>query len=139
MPDLKDGTPAVPPTKILLVEDETVVSFLVEDMLLELGCREVVHAADVERALRVIDDERIDLALLDVNLGGETVYPVAERLTARGIPFVFATGYGRQGLQQAWRDRPVIQKPFRLDLLADALRGALASPRNPTAVRSGSE
>lgn len=124
MLESKNGTDAVPPPKVLVVEDETVVSFLVEDMLLELGCREVVHAADIGSALRLIEDG-VDLAVLDVNLGGEKVYPVAEFLTARGIPFVFATGYGRQGLEADWLDRPVIQKPFRLDVLADALRSAL--------------
>lgn len=125
MPESTNGTATVPPPKVLVVEDETVVSFLVEDMLLELGCREVVHAADVGNALRLIEDG-VDLAVLDVNLGREKVYPVAEFLTARGIPFVFATGYGRMGLETRWRDRPVIQKPFRLDVLADALRLAIA-------------
>ena len=126
------GIASAPPAKVLVVEDETVVSFLVEDMLLALGCREIVHAADIRGALRLIEEEPIDLAVLDVNLGGETVYPVAEHLTARGIPFLFATGYGRQGLEKDWRDRPVIQKPFRLEVLADAVRRALALPRKPT-------
>lgn len=125
MLESKNGTDAVPPPKVLVVEDETVVSFLVEDMLIELGCREVLHAADIRDALQMLEREQVDLAVLDVNLGGEKVYPVAEFLTARGIPFVFATGYGRQGLEADWRDRPVIQKPFRLDVLADALRSAL--------------
>ena len=117
---------AVPgaPYRVLVVEDETVVSFLVEDMLLDIGCREVVHAADIGNALRLIDSG-IDFAVLDVNLGRENVYPVAERLTARGIPFLFATGYGRSGLEPAWRDRPVIQKPFRRELLAEAMQVAL--------------
>lgn len=117
---------AVPgaPYRVLVVEDETVVSFLVEDMLLDIGCREVVHAADIGNALRLIDSG-IDFAVLDVNLGRENVYPVAERLTARGIPFLFATGYGRAGLEPAWRDRPVIQKPFRRELLAEAMQVAL--------------
>ena len=117
---------AVPgaPYRVLVVEDETVVSFLVEDMLLDIGCREVVHAADIGNALSLIDSG-IDFAVLDVNLGRENVYPVAERLTARGIPFLFATGYGRAGLEPAWRDRPVIQKPFRRELLAEAMQVAL--------------
>lgn len=117
---------AVPgaPYRVLVVEDETVVSFLVEDMLLDIGCREVVHAADIGNALR-LTDSGIDFAVLDVNLGRENVYPVAERLTARGIPFLFATGYGRSGLEPAWRDRPVIQKPFRRELLAEAMQVAL--------------
>lgn len=117
---------AVPgaPYRVLVVEDETVVSFLVEDMLLDIGCREVVHAADIGNALR-LTDSGIDFAVLDVNLGRENVYPVAERLTARGIPFLFATGYGRAGLEPAWRDRPVIQKPFRRELLAEAMQVAL--------------
>ncbi|MGE3869558.1 MAG: response regulator [Pseudorhodoplanes sp.] len=112
------------PTRVLIVEDETVVSFLVEDMLLDIGCREVVHAADIGNALRLIESG-VDFAVLDVNLGRENVYPVAERLAARGIAFLFASGYGRAGLEPAWRDCPVIQKPFRREALAEAMQTAL--------------
>lgn len=110
---------------VLIVEDETIVSFLIEDMLGELGAAEVRHAAGVASALALVDERRPDAVVLDVNLGGEAVYPVAERLAARGIPFVFATGYGRQGLAPAWSDRPTLQKPFPLEALAAAMAEVL--------------
>jgi hypothetical protein len=64
--------------------------------------------------------------LLDVNLGGELAFPVAERLDAETVPFVFATGYGRKGIPPVWAGRPVIQKPFDIDVLTDALKPLLA-------------
>lgn len=110
---------------VLLVEDETLISFLIEDMLQELGCSDVRHASAVGHALSMLAERRPDVAVVDVNLGGSLVYPLVERLDGAGIPFVFATGYGRRGLPQRWSARPVIQKPFARDVLAAALRSAL--------------
>ena len=107
---------------IVFVEDETMVSFLIEDMLAELGCGPVRHACDIAGALRLLEERRPDVALLDVNLQGELAAPVASRLDALQIPFVFVTGYGRTGLPAEWMSRPVVQKPFRLNTLAAALR-----------------
>jgi CheY-like chemotaxis protein len=111
--------------KILVVEDETLVAFLIEDMLAELGCAAVWHASAVGEALSLIGERQPDAAILDVNLGTETVYPVASRLDAARIPFVFATGYGRKGLPGEWVRRPVVQKPFAAETLAAALVNAL--------------
>lgn len=110
---------------ILVVEDETIISFLVEDMLRELGCEDVRHAANVASAMSLLREFEPDAALLDVNLGREFAYPVALQLQIKSIPFVFATGYGRSGLAPEWRDRTVIQKPFDTQALGNALRGAL--------------
>lgn len=110
---------------ILIVEDETIVSFLIEDMLGELGAAEIRHAAGVASALALVDARRPDAVVLDVNLRGESAYPVAARLAARSIPFIFATGYGRQGLAPEWADRPALQKPFSIEALAAALEKAL--------------
>ena len=110
---------------VLLVEDETLISFLIEDMLQQLGCSHVWHATAVSQALTIVGERRPDVAVLDVNLGGEPVYPVVERLAAAEIPFIFATGYGRTGLPQQWNGRPVIQKPFALEALAAALGSVL--------------
>jgi CheY-like chemotaxis protein len=112
--------------RVLLVEDETMVSFLLEDMLLDLGSAAVLHASSVDEALRLLSVERPDVAILDVNLGGKLVYPVAERLAEAGIPFAFATGYGRAGLAERWCEQAVIQKPFALERLARAIRQVLA-------------
>jgi len=112
--------------KILVVEDESIVSFLIEDTLMLLGCGEVWHAGAIAEALTLLQDRKPDAAVLDVNLSGMPVYPVAERLAALGVPFVFATGYGRNGLAPEWRDRPVIQKPFDENTLVGGLTQALA-------------
>jgi CheY-like chemotaxis protein len=111
--------------KALVVEDETLVSFLVEDMLLDLGCAAIWHAAAVDEALTLLQEHRPDIAVLDVNLGGKLVYPVADRLIGEGIPFIFATGYGRKGIPEPWCRHPVLQKPFGAEALASALVGTL--------------
>jgi CheY-like chemotaxis protein len=116
---------------LLVVEDETIVSFLLEDMLTELGCKSVLQAGRIDDALRMLQDHKPDAAVLDVNLGGQFAYPVAARLAELQIPFVFTTGYGRSGLPQDWASRPVLQKPFSMEALATALRRALADRPAP--------
>jgi DNA-binding response OmpR family regulator len=111
---------------VLVVEDEAIISFLVEDMLRELGARDVWIASSVETALAKLKEKRPGLAILDVNLGGVSAYPVAERLKAAGIPFLFASGYGQAGIGPAWSTIPVIQKPFDMDGLTAGLMRALA-------------
>ena len=107
------------------MEDETIVSFLIEDMLRELGAVKVWHAPSVARALALVGEECPDAALLDVNLGHEYAYPVAADLTAKSIPFIFATGYGRNGIAPEWAGCRVLQKPFDTRMLGDALYGAI--------------
>jgi CheY-like chemotaxis protein len=99
--------------KVLVVEDEALVSMLVEDMLTDLGCVVVGPAAEIEEALRLAGSADIDAALLDVNLGGRPIFPVADALKARGVPFAFASGYGEAGLSEDHRGAAVLQKPFR--------------------------
>jgi CheY-like chemotaxis protein len=115
---------------VLIVEDEAIISFLIEDMLLELGCGSVTNVAGIPEALSAIDESCPDVAVLDVNLDGQEVYPVAERLKACGVPFVFTTGYGSDGLKREWAHMPVVQKPFRADMLAKALLAVLASAQS---------
>lgn len=116
--------------RIFLVEDEALVLMLLEDILTDLGCTIVGPAERLADALAVAADPSaaIDAAVLDVNIRGEAVFPVAEALAARGVPFAFATGYGAAGLPEAWRDRPVLPKPFdQVDVarvVARALAGA---------------
>jgi CheY-like chemotaxis protein len=94
-------------------------------MLLQLGCCGVWHASGVNDALSIARDRRPDIAVLDVNLGGELVYPVADHLDRAGIPLIFTTGYGRDGLPERWACHPVLQKPFPMNALASALHSAL--------------
>ena len=100
--------------RVLIVEDETLVAMLLEDMLDDAGHTAAHCASSLSQALDFIETrtEAFDFAILDVNLGGEPIFPVAEALKARGKPFAFATGYGPAGLPEVWRDRPTLSKPF---------------------------
>jgi CheY-like chemotaxis protein len=107
--------------RILVVEDEAAISLLLEDMLLDFGCEVVGPAARLAAALDIAQRETLDLAILDVNVAGEPVYPVVEALEARKVPFVFSTGYGSAGIRDLYRDRPVLQKPFAQNDLREKL------------------
>ncbi len=111
--------------RVIVVEDETLVAILLEDMLAELGCTVLGTAHRVAKALDLVRQTAPDAAVLDVNIAGDEVYPVAEALAARNIPFVFATGYGARGLSDTWRERPIVQKPFQLEHLSLGLLTAL--------------
>ena len=112
--------------KVLIVEDEFLILLSLEKMLDELGCEVVASAHRVAKALAMLDAVGAAAAVLDVNVAGEPVYPVAEALAARGIPLVFTTGYGDNGIAAPWKDWPIVQKPFSQDQLARALRAAIA-------------
>ena len=107
--------------RVLLVEDEVMVAWALEDMLAELGCTVVGPAARVDQALAMIEAEAVDAVVLDVNLNGERSYPVADALAARGVPFVFSTGYNKNGLHAGYLGFPMLQKPFERSQLSDAL------------------
>jgi CheY-like chemotaxis protein len=111
--------------RILVVEDEPMIRMLIEDMLVELGHTVVVEAGRLEEALRAASGAEIDAAILDVNLAGEAIAPVANALAARGTPFLFMTGYSEPGLPEAYRDRPILKKPFQIDSLKRMLETAL--------------
>lgn len=112
--------------RILVVEDESLVAMLLETILDDLGCETVGPVSTVAEALDVLaarDD--IDGGLLDVNVAGVEIFPVAEALAARGLPFVFSTGYGEGGLPDAWKGRITLQKPFTEAAVEKALFKAL--------------
>ena len=111
--------------RILVVEDEAAISLLLEDMLLELGCEVVGPAGRLAAALDLAASETFDLAILDVNVAGESIYPLVEALEERNVPFVFSTGYGSGGIKESYRDRPVVQKPFAQSDLRQILLSAL--------------
>jgi CheY-like chemotaxis protein len=114
--------------RVLIVEDEALVAMLLEDMLADHGCSVAGSASRLSQALALATDPHLafDAAILDVNLGGEPIFPVAEALAARGAPFIFATGYGAGGLPAAWRNRPTLQKPFNHADVGKALAQAMA-------------
>jgi CheY-like chemotaxis protein len=111
--------------RVLVVEDETLIALMLEDMLEALGCAVTGLAPRVPLALAMAETGQFDIAILDVNVGGENVEPVADKLAERHIPFVFATGYGIAGVPVQHRARPVLAKPFRIDQLQDGMARAL--------------
>jgi len=111
--------------RILVVEDEMLVAALLEDRLEALGCHVVGPAAGVAEALQLLGAEQVDAAVLDVNLGGEMVFPVADALVERGIPFIFATAYGAAGVADRHSRRTVLDKPYQDRALEHALQSAL--------------
>jgi CheY-like chemotaxis protein len=119
-----DPVNALAGLRVLVVEDEGPVALLVETMLEDLGCAVVLSAASIREALELVRRGGFDVALLDVNLAGEKVFPVADELRRLGVPFAFASGYGADGLRPDLKDVPIIQKPFQLGDLEAALRAA---------------
>ena len=107
--------------RVLVVEDEMMVSMLIEDMLADLGCTVVGPASRLDEAIALANAAELDCAVLDVNLGGQPIFPLADILHAKGAPFAFATGYGDAGLRDVDRGSPVLQKPFREGDLARVL------------------
>jgi CheY-like chemotaxis protein len=115
-------------SRILLVEDEMLVSMMLEDMLEDIGHEVAARAAALSEARSLAEEGTFDAAILDVHVGGEEIYPVADVLSSRGIPFIFSTGYGTGDLPESYRHHPALAKPFsRSDLervLARVLRPA---------------
>ncbi len=120
----------LPAQRILIVEDETMIRMLLEDMLSELGYSITAQAGRIDEALDAAKNAEFDLAILDVDLNGQPSLSVADALVERGLPFVFATGYGEQDLPAPHRDRPTLKKPFQLDGLRQMLEDVLQGEKN---------
>jgi CheY-like chemotaxis protein len=112
--------------RVLLVEDDVLLLMSLQDMVEGFGCSVADSAMAVAPALSLARDASIDVAVLDVNLNGELVTPVAELLVARGVPFIFATGYDARILPSL-ADRPRVAKPYSAEQIRDALLQALAT------------
>jgi DNA-binding response OmpR family regulator len=115
--------------KVLVVEDEYLVSALIKEMLELAGCIVVGPVPRLSDALDAVDHESCDAAVLDVNLAGERVDPVAEALSARDVPFMFLTGYSTGVLPAKFDHRPLVRKPFRMNDLIGTL-ATMVRPRN---------
>ncbi|MEA3041708.1 MAG: hypothetical protein QOC65_1197 [Sphingomonadales bacterium] len=111
--------------RILIVEDEPIVAIALQDMLEDLGYEVAGPAFRVAAALTLAEQGGFDAAILDVNMGDGESYGVADRLKAAGIPYLFATGYGREGLAAGHQDALVLRKPYRDADVAAALTALL--------------
>ncbi len=110
---------------MLVVEDEAIIAMLIEDTLLDIGCKTIELVPSVERALDFLSRTKPDFAILDLNLNGSRSYPIADVLRRYGLPFVFLSGYGAGGLDSPYRDEAVLQKPFQQADLEMALKRAV--------------
>ena len=116
--------------RVLVVEDELMIRMLLQDMLADLGHTLAGEAGRIEDALALAKEGAFDVAILDVNLNGQPISPVVEVLIDRGLPFVFATGYGQRGVPEPYRNTPTLQKPFQADALAQAIEAAAPRVRS---------
>ena len=101
--------------RILIVDDEPLITMMVEEWLGELACETVGPAHSVSRALELIGSGQLDAAILDVSLGSEKSYPIADALRARKIPFALATGHSAEDVENRFNDVPILTKPFDFD------------------------
>ena len=108
--------------RVLVVEDETLIAVLIEDMLAAMECEIVGPIGKLETAIQTAKESKFDIAVLDVTIRGGKVYPVAEDLLARGVPFVLASGYGDWALPASLRDQPRLTKPFTAAELEEQVR-----------------
>ncbi len=120
---------------VLLVEDEACLAMMLQDVLEGAGYR-VLKAARVPGALALAEAEDIDAAILDVNLAGKEVFPVADELRRRGVPFLFASGYGERGLPGEFHGCPMLQKPYDPAMLESMLANVIAEGARQPAIRS---
>lgn len=112
--------------RVLVVEDEYLIRMLLEDMLADLGYEVAAAVGTIAEASELAASGEFSAAILDVNLDGEEIFPVADILVKRGMPFVFVTGYGQGSLPDAYRAHPALQKPFQAEQLQLTMAGLLA-------------
>jgi len=114
--------------RVLVVEDEMLVVMNIEDMLADLGCESVTAAATVDQAMALIEAQVFDAAMLDMNLNGTKSFPIADKLAALGVPFVFSTGYSAQDMRTGYQDRVLLKKPIRYQELVEVFTHLLSGP-----------
>ena len=111
--------------RVLVVEDQAPIALQLEDMLVESECQVVGPASRVGQALRLLGENVVDAAVLDLNVAGELVYPVADALDARGLPYIFATGYDPSDVSGRYGHRNIVQKPFSRLVFLEAFRATV--------------
>jgi len=133
MADRLDGV------RVLLVEDESLVAAVLEDLLISAGCTVVGPIANLDNAMRAARSEVFDIALIDVNLGKTSSYPVGEALALRNLPFIFLTGYGKSAMPAEHADWPCIAKPYKPAELLGTLSRALERAPRPATLNEANE
>jgi CheY-like chemotaxis protein len=111
---------------VLLIEDEALIRMMLVEMIEEAGHSVVAEAGNVTKGAALATEAEFDLAILDINLGGDTIEPIASAITSRGKPFFFVSGYGSSGVPDAFRGTPVVRKPCLLAELQTAIDAALS-------------
>jgi DNA-binding response OmpR family regulator len=120
---------ARPDYRVLVVEDELMIAMLFESILdASSQCTLIGPFARVKLALEAARNEPLNAALLDIHLAGKPVFPVADVLAERGVPFAFVSGYGKDVLPPVYRDRPLLQKPFRSQAVLATLAMMIVLP-----------
>jgi len=114
-------------SSIFLVEDEALIRLLLADMIEELEHRVVAEAGNIQEALVLAETAVFDLAILDINIAGSSIVPVAEIIDRRGLPFLFISGYGSAARPEAFIERPALQKPLMLSKLGEAINAILGT------------
>lgn len=118
------------PLRFMILDDEIIVALDLEYMLTDLGHCVVGTANRIDRGLKIAQDSSLDMAILDINVRGVLSFPIAEILRNRGVPVIFASGYGQRGLIAAFRNSHVLTKPFDIDGLARIVAQARGSPKS---------
>ena len=111
---------------VFLVEDETLIRMMVVEMLEELGHHVVAEAGSIQVAEPLARAAAFDLAVFDINVAGSIITPIADIVAARGLPFIFVSGYGPEGLPALFKDKPVLRKPFPITEFAAMIHSALS-------------
>jgi CheY-like chemotaxis protein len=120
---------------ILIIEDEMLILMMIEDMLADLGCESIAVASRIGQAITLIDGKVFDAAMVDLNLNGTESYPIADALTARGVPYFFSTGNSLTDVKDGYRDQDVLKKPFTFEQLSNMLTRSLHRQTNVVKLR----
>ena len=115
--------------KVLILEDEPIIGFALEDMLLDLGCSAVAVASRLDQAREFIEAGEVDAAILDVNIHGQRSYSIADLLAERRLPYIFASGYGDNEHPRSHRYVPTVTKPYSSHDIEAALQSVLEESR----------
>lgn len=119
--------------RVLVIEDEMLILMMIEMMLGDLGCETIVSASTVDTALTAVAQANYDIAMLDMNLRGEDSHRIADALDARGVPYMFCTGNAGGDRRDNVKARPIMQKPFAVEVLSEKLAGLLSERNCPLA------